>query len=460
MKKRFNKYFPTLFILGEVIVLLAVYLMVELVTNSTVVERASNERVIIILIITCWSTISLFSKDYKVGRAVSYFQTLKKAFTTSFLFVSFISIAWILLDVQTVGRTFLVPFFLLLFLWMTFYRVFVHLVLDRYRAFGGNIRHAVILGYDDLGFKLFDVLKKKAHYGIRCSGFYTEMEMKQNTKYPLKGTINEFFKTNLNNLDVIYVSENVDNYVLKSAVDLADNHLIKVKLLPKFNKELVKSFSLKRFDDVPIVDVNDLPLDSFLNRTVKRSFDIVFSLAIILFVMTWLYPIIAVLIKSSSKGPILFRQSRHGVNNLPFNCFKFRTMDVNAEADSKWAQKGDPRITQIGKFLRVTSLDEFPQFFNVLIGSMSIVGPRPHPISLNDEYKDQVQKFSKRHASKPGVTGLAQAMGYRGEIQEYHQMNSRVRLDRFYLQNWSFLLDIKIIFLTIYSIVKGQETAY
>ena len=135
-------------------------------------------------------------------------------------------------------------------------------------------------------------------------------------------------------------------------------------------------------------------------------------------------------------------------------------MVINKEADHLWATKNDPRTTSFGSFLRKTSLDEFPQFINVFLGQMSVVGPRPHPLSLNNEYKDKVYKFAKRHESKPGVTGLAQAMGYRGEITDYFQMNSRVKLDRFYLQNWSFMLDIKIIFLTLFGIAKGQEKAY
>lgn len=135
-------------------------------------------------------------------------------------------------------------------------------------------------------------------------------------------------------------------------------------------------------------------------------------------------------------------------------------MIQNEQADTMWAARNDPRTTRFGSFLRRTSLDEFPQFLNVLMGQMSVVGPRPHPISLNEAYKSRVEKFAKRHESRPGVTGLAQAMGYRGEINDFHQMNSRVKLDRFYLQNWSFLLDIKIIFLTLFGIIKGQEKAY
>ncbi len=460
MKNRFYKYFPTLFTLGETLVLVVVYVLSQLITYNRVAIDNSTALLTFLVYLLLWPTLSLISKDYKVGRAVSYYQTFKRAVTTTFLFVSLLSIAWILLDIQAVNRSFLVALFLLLFLWMTIYRVFVHLALDRYRAFGGNIRYALIVGYDKLGFNLFKVLKRKAHYGIRCKGFYADSVKEKYLDYPLLGSIDKLLNDPFEKLDIIYVSEKVNKELLKRVIAMADESLIKVKLLPEFNKDLVKSFSLKRFDDVPIVDINDLPLDSQLNRVVKRSFDILFASVVTLFILTWLYPIIALSIKLSSKGPVLFKQKRNGVNNSPFYCYKFRTMEMNEEADNKWATKNDPRITRIGSFLRRTSLDEFPQFINVLLGDMSIVGPRPHPISLNDSYKERVEKFSKRHASKPGVTGLAQAMGYRGEIEEYFQMSSRVRLDRFYLQNWSFLLDIKIISLTVYSIIKGQEKAY
>jgi len=448
-----------MFISGELVVLIIVYCLSLLIIYGEITLNNSG-LITFFVYIVLWPLITIVNKDFKVGRAVSYYQTFKRAFTTTFLFVSLLSITWILLDIQSVNRSFLVTLFVLLFLWMTIYRVFVHLALDRYRAFGGNIRYAAILGYDKLGFKLFDVLKKKAHYGIRCKGFYTESSEKRNVSYPLQGSISDFLESDLSQIDVIYVSEKVSKGLLKQTVDIADDLLIKVKLLPEFNKELVKSFNLRRFDDVPVVDVNDLPLDTFWNRLVKRTFDILFSLTVLIGVMSWLFPIIALLIKRSSKGPVLFKQSRNGLNNEPFYCHKFRTMELNNEADLKWAEKNDPRITKVGRFLRATSLDEFPQFINVLLGQMSIVGPRPHPINLNDTYRDQVQKYSIRHASKPGITGLAQAMGYRGEIQEFYQMSSRVRLDRFYLQNWTFWLDLKIIFLTIFSILQGQDKAY
>jgi len=270
----------------------------------------------------------------------------------------------------------------------------------------------------------------------------------------------DLLSADLHELDFIYISENIEREALNRLIDKADNELVKVKLLPEFKTDLIKSFSLKRFDLVPVVDVNNLPLDNVWNSFVKRAFDLVFSSIIMIFVLSWLYPLIGILIKLESKGPILFKQKRHGKGNVPFLCYKFRSMVVNENADVLWASKDDPRVTRLGAFLRKTSLDEFPQFINVFIGNMSIVGPRPHPLSLNHAFENSVEKFAKRHASKPGVTGLAQSMGYRGEITNYYQMSSRVRLERFYLQNWSIWLDIKINFLTVFALLKGQALAY
>src|ERR1700744_46498 len=197
-----------------------------------------------------------------------------------------------------------------------------------------------------------------------------------------------------------------------------------------------------------------------LRRFFKRSFDILFSLFIIFFVFSWLYPILAILIKLESKGPVFFVQLRTGRNNMHFKCYKFRSMRVNGDADKKQATLNDHRITRIGAFMRKTSLDEIPQFFNVLIGNMSIVGPRPHMISHTEQYSQLIDKFMVRHFLKPGITGYAQTNGFRGETKTTEDMLKRVEADVWYLENWSFLLDLKIIFLTMWNFVKGDKNAF
>ena len=195
--------------------------------------------------------------------------------------------------------------------------------------------------------------------------------------------------------------------------------------------------------------MNNSSIDNDINTFLKRVFDILFSSFIIVFLLSWMYPLFALIIKLQSSGPVIYKQLREGKNGVHFICLKFRSMHLNEDSDNSWTKLNDPRVTRFGVFLRRTSLDEFPQFLNVFLGNMSIVGPRPHPIQLNDLYRDSVEKFSLRHRAKPGVTGLSQMKGYRGSITNYHQISARVKLDRFYIQNWSFLFDLKIILLTI-----------
>lgn len=202
---------------------------------------------------------------------------------------------------------------------------------------------------------------------------------------------------------------------------------------------------------------------SFLTDTqerIKRSMDVLFSLFVFVFIISWLFPIIGLLIKMDSKGPIFFKQLRHGKNNIPFYCYKFRTMYVNKEADTKQATEDDPRVTRMGKFLRKSSLDELPQFFNVFIGEMSVVGPRPHAIPMNIKFCEEIDNFMYRHAVKPGITGLAQAKGFRGETKDFFDIYSRCKLDIFYVDNWSPWLDFKIMIWTALSLLQNNSKVY
>jgi putative colanic acid biosynthesis UDP-glucose lipid carrier transferase len=197
-----------------------------------------------------------------------------------------------------------------------------------------------------------------------------------------------------------------------------------------------------------------------LRRFFKRSFDILFSLFIILFVFSWLYPILAILIRLESRGPVFFAQLRTGRNGSQFKCYKFRSMYENADAHRRQATRNDGRITRVGAVMRKTSLDELPQFFNVLVGHMSIVGPRPHMVVHTEEYSRLTDKYKTRHLLRPGITGWAQILGLRGEVKSPDAMLKRLDADVWYLKNWSFLLDLKIIFLTFWITLKGDKNAY
>jgi len=192
----------------------------------------------------------------------------------------------------------------------------------------------------------------------------------------------------------------------------------------------------------------------------KRVMDVFLSLFSIIFVLSWLFPIIALAVKLSSPGPVLFMQRRHGKNNKIFYCYKFRSMRVNNEADTLQATKSDPRVTRVGRFLRSSSLDELPQLINVLKNEMSLIGPRPHAVPMNLVFSKEIGNYSFRHSVKPGITGLAQSKGYRGEIEDFYDIYGRVKLDLFYIKNWCVLLDFKILFWTMQSILSKKNKVY
>lgn len=240
----------------------------------------------------------------------------------------------------------------------------------------------------------------------------------------------------------------------------ADRNLTRFRLVPDYSEFFHGRISIEMINNIAIMSGRQEPLENIQNAAFKRLFDIAFSLFVIVFLLSWLTPIIALLIKLESRGPVFFSQLRSGRNNQPFYCLKFRSMKVNDNADKLQATKNDSRITRLGAFMRKTSLDELPQFFNVLLGNMSIVGPRPHMLAHTAQYAALIDKFMVRHFLKPGITGWAQVSGLRGETKTTEDMAKRVEADVWYLENWSFLLDLKIIFLTVWNVFKGEGNAY
>jgi Undecaprenyl-phosphate glucose phosphotransferase len=238
-----------------------------------------------------------------------------------------------------------------------------------------------------------------------------------------------------------------------------EKQCVRLKFVPDLTSGSA-SFRIDHMGGFPVLCVRKEPLEDIENRFKKRFFDVVFSLSVIVFVFSWLYPILAILIKLQSPGPVLFKQLRSGRDNQPFWCYKFRSMRMNSDSNKKQATKDDDRITAIGKFMRRTSLDELPQFFNVLMGHMSVIGPRPHMLSHTEQYRALIDKYMVRQFLKPGISGWAQVNGFRGETKEQWLMEKRVEHDIWYMENWSAMLDVRIIFMTVINIFRGEENAY
>lgn len=278
-----------------------------------------------------------------------------------------------------------------------------------------------------------------------------------------KGTFEEAFSYFQNEKidEVFCIPKGLQQHDVYRLMEATDNHVIRLRMLMDVYDYLPSAFGqFEVINNIPIFQVRKEPLLDQGNTFLKRVFDIIFSGLVIIFLLSWLLPLLAVLIKLESKGPVFFKQKRSGKDNEAFSCYKLRSMYVNRDAHKVQATKNDRRITKTGAFLRKTSLDELPQFFNVFMGSMSIVGPRPHMLAHTEEYAVLVNRYMARHFLRPGITGWAQVNGSRGETKSIEQMEKRVRLDIWYVENWSFLLDIKIIFLTFWQIVKGDDNAY
>ena len=442
---KFNVLFPFLFTVFDVIVLYLVTILMHYLTFS---EWTFHNN----LILLSWVFIGIYNKSYNIGRGVSYLVTVKNALKSIFVLLALISFANLFFNVYEFAITNIILAIFIFTFSILIYRLTVHTFLDKYRAYGGNIKNIAIIGYDEKGIKLYNTILNNPHLGYRSNGvFYKKSKNKFNIPY--MGKISDFFNK-IHSYSEVYISDEISNKLKKEIIHECDLNLVKVRILPDLVNFEFKNFFISKLIDIPVIEVNELPLDKWYNRVLKRMFDIVISSLVIVFILSWLIPLFGIIIKFQSKGPILFTQSRNGKNGIPFKCFKFRSMILNKYADKVFADHNDNRLTNFGRFMRVSALDELPQFINVFLGDMSIVGPRPHPILLNRDYERKIEKFNKRHQFKPGITGLAQISGYRGKINKLSEMSSRVKLDRYYFKNWSFIFDLKIFINTMIKMIR------
>lgn len=327
-----------------------------------------------------------------------------------------------------------------------------------------TVKDLIIVGDGPAAEEIFQYCEDQTVRGYRFRGIFNDT--------PLTGVLGERQIGDIeaakayaiqNRIDIVYCAlPGTRRAEITELMEFCERNTIRFRVIPSAESfiPVVKTSDLEFHGAVPVSKLRHEPLDIPINRRIKRAFDIVFSLGVIVFIFTWLFPILALLVKLSSKGPVFFKQMRLGRDNTEFACWKFRSMRMNAEADSKQATKNDPRVTAIGRFLRKSNLDEMPQFINVLFGHMSIVGPRPHPLRLNDQYRDIIDKYMVRHFVRPGITGWAQVNGFRGETRTPELMERRVELDVWYLENWSFWLDLVIVMKTVTNMFGKDPNAY
>lgn len=345
-------------------------------------------------------------------------------------------------------------FFFVLSIWWLVSRK----VLKSYRTRGFNFKRVIIVGCGEIGRRLFEELQSDQGYGYKVLGMFDNKENAENCdcyKGDL-GDVEDFVREY--NIDEMYCALNGE-FVVTRMIQVAESNAVDFYFVPQIGRTVMRQFSLDTIGRVPVMSVRSNPLSNPFSRAIKRLFDFVMSSVVLLLSPIVLIPV-AIAIKISSPGPIFFKQKRTGFRGKEFYCYKFRTMKVNAEADTKQATKEDPRKTKVGDFLRKTSIDELPQFYNVWKGEMSVVGPRPHMLKHTKDYSALIDKYMLRHTIKPGITGWAQVSGYRGQTDHLWQMEKRVEYDVWYAENWNLMLDLKIIFLTVWNVFKGEKNAY
>ncbi|WP_299223613.1 exopolysaccharide biosynthesis polyprenyl glycosylphosphotransferase [uncultured Psychroserpens sp.] len=414
-----------------------------------------NPQMFILFASISWIILSIYSSFYEVyryTREVTIFSLALRQMVLYTLIIFAFSGFYHDLDIYPVT---IFKYILIAFLGIISFKFALYYLLQKYRvSFGGNYRRTVIFGANKKTLALENFFNKNPEYGYVHKKTFNfkdkSLDLHTCFQYITEESIDEIYCS---------ISELTNNQI-STIADFADNNLKILKFLPD-NKEIYsKKLRYEYYDYIPILSLRDIPLEESYNMLVKRTFDIIFSSLVIIFLLSWLTPLIAILIKIESKGPVFFKQSRNGFNYKEFDCYKFRSMTPNKDAHLYQATRGDQRITKIGKFIRKTSIDELPQFFNVLFGDMSVVGPRPHMVSHTNMYAKKIDKFMVRHFVKPGITGLAQISGFRGQVESDKDIIGRVKYDIFYIENWSLLLDLKIITKTFINAIRGEDKAY
>jgi putative colanic acid biosynthesis UDP-glucose lipid carrier transferase len=402
-----------------------------------------------------WIVIALKTEFYVIYRYTKVAQILRLLFI-QFIFFFLILYAFIGFFKQpNMSRLALAQYTVVVFVVVATLKFLNYVLLMKYREqVKGNTRNVVVIGKNKKTAQLINVFRDRTEYGYQF--------MKQFSPRDPDFDLRDCFVFIVEKkIDEIYCSvTELKNDEIAELINFADNNLKTLKFLPDNKNIYSKKLKFEYYDYLPILSLRDIPLHNPINAFLKRAFDVGFSIIIIFGLLIWVAPVLALLIRLESRGPIFFIQKRTGVDNKEFQCFKFRSMAMNRHADHLQAGKNDMRVTTIGRLIRKTSIDELPQFYNVLFGNMSVVGPRPPMLKHTDEYANKVDKYMLRHFVKPGITGLAQVRGYRGEIESDSDIQGRIKFDIFYIENWSFFLDLKIILQTVLNVFSGEEKAY
>jgi putative colanic acid biosynthesis UDP-glucose lipid carrier transferase len=451
---RYSRYLKTLIILLDLLVIAGVFILYFFNKNPDLVhdeDVLSQNSFSLLLLFSFWILLSGRTKIYNIARNLTYIIFVERVIVHFLIFI----IGLVLIRKVSNNQFFrseLTWFSLYLFSSIILTKSIIYFIIKYFRSMGINHRNVMFLYEDESTKTLKNILKQRKDYGYKMFK-YESNEINSDD-------LVSFWKSNGIHTLFIPTENPFSDHTQDEIFRLAEEHKVHISLIPNISQNDYFFFDLGYIETQPVLNQGKYPLDFYSNFLLKRIFDFIFSILVLVLICSWLFPIIAFLIKRSSKGPVFFIQKRYGFHEEVFNCIKFRTMIVNDDSAIKTTEDNDTRITKIGKFLRRTSLDEMPQFINVLKGEMSVVGPRPHMLAVDNYYKPKIGRYTLRSLANPGITGLAQVSGYRGDSGNVEiEMNKRILADAFYIRNWSFVLDIVIILKTIVLMIFGDKNA-
>lgn len=462
---RFNKIIKSIIIAGDLCILNALFVTLYYVLDTDTQRiLLSDSLPQLLVLLNLVYLLCNYSKGVVLHRRIVradhiVMRAVRNTFCHAVVFISLIT----LVHFGSLSTRFLVIFYTAFLALLVLYRLIFRHFVKIYRRKGGNRRTVALVGDGSNMVELYEEMTADPTSGFKVVGYFAEHP---SDNYPKEccylGTPQEVIpylkKSKAEQLYCGLASSHSKEIL--PIISYCENNLIHFYSVPNVRNYLKRRMHLELIGNVPVLDIRQEPLAQPENRLAKRLFDIVFSLLFLCTIFPIIFIIIGLAIKITSPRPIFFKQKRSGEENKEFWCYKFRSMRVNKDSDKVQATLNDPRKTRLGNFMRKTSIDELPQFINVLLGDMSVVGPRPHMLKHTEEYSKLIDKYMVRHLVKPGITGWAQVTGFRGETKELWQMEGRVERDIWYLKHWTFMLDLYIIWKTVKNAVRGEKEAY
>ena len=467
MNKNFNRFTLIRYIIDAPVIMLSFIAAISFVRKINIFSLPLSNQLFALIALVTWYIATSFSKLYADRRSNKYSEEMVFIVYSLIIYAIILSsVSFFLQNYIEISSTELFVFMMILLVTLTITKYIIRKSLHSAIFQGKVLDNLLLVGATNSALDFYETINKYYYYGYKCIGFIDDQVQVMNG-CPYRGSLKQLPSLLASKQidEVVIALPNSQNKEIQKCVEICDFYSVKARIVPNLHQFALSPLQVNNIGQLSVLSIRSLPLDKQENRFLKRVFDILFSLLFFVLIGIWLFPLIALMIKMTSRGSVFFHQERWGLNNEKITCYKFRTMvhdssDIDDHGNYQQAKKNDPRVTTLGALLRKSNLDELPQFWNVLLGNMSVVGPRPHPTPLNLEAMHTIDNYMLRHIIKPGITGWAQVNGSRGETRMPGAMQERVNFDLYYIHRWTFWFDCQIILQTVINIFRGDQNAY